>query len=33
MHDTKQKPVRGVTLRMSQEIQSKYKILCEIGQG
>ena len=33
LHDSKQKPVRGVTLRMSQEIQSKYKILCEIGQG
>ena len=33
LHDSKQKPVRGVTLLMSQEIQSKYKILCEIGQG
>ena len=33
LHDSKQKPVRGVTLRMSQEIQRKYKILCEIGQG
>lgn len=33
LHDSKQKPVRGVTLRMSKEILSKYKILCEIGQG
>ena len=33
LHDSRQKPVRGVTLRMSQEIQRKYKILCEIGEG
>ena len=33
LHDSKQKPIRGVTLRMSLEIHRKYKILCEIGQG
>ena len=33
MHDSKQKPQRGVTKRMSEEIYSKYNILCEIGQG
>ena len=31
MHDSKQKPTRGVTRRMSQEIYSKYNILCETG--
>lgn len=33
MHDNKQKPQRGVTKRMSQEIYGRYNILCEIGQG
>ena len=33
IHDSKQKPTRGVTRRMSQEIYSKYNILCETGQG
>ena len=33
MHDSKQKPQRGVTKLMSEEILRKYNILCEIGQG
>ena len=33
LHDSKQKPVRGVTKRMSEEIFNKWNILCQIGQG
>jgi len=33
LHDSKQKPTRGVTKRMSEEIYQKWNILCEIGQG
>ena len=33
LHDSKQKPTRGITKRLSEEIYQKWNVLCQIGQG
>lgn len=33
LHDSKQKPTRGITKRLSEEIYQKWNVLCQIRQG